>query len=154
MVMFCMTHLMTSSAVALKGRPFILTMPSPPKRRASAACISLRGTCSPQSHATQLPTNLAVRAPLLACLCILPSPDQHHKSTTCTTCACNCVSAWAMQARAKHMPSNVPLEQSFYRCTMCAISSVILPRLSNTFQQAPLPRCCLTVFVSQVVCLA
>ena len=45
-----MTHLMTSSAVALNGKPFILTMPSPPKRRASAACISLRGTC-------RIPTN-------------------------------------------------------------------------------------------------
>jgi len=39
------TYLITSSAVALKGKPFILTMPSPPKRKARAACISLRGTC-------------------------------------------------------------------------------------------------------------
>ena len=39
------SYLMTSSAVALKGSPFILTMPSPPKRNARAACISLRGTC-------------------------------------------------------------------------------------------------------------
>lgn len=41
----CVTHFMTSSALALNGKPFILTMPSPPNRRASAACISLRGTC-------------------------------------------------------------------------------------------------------------
>ena len=135
-----MTYLMTSSAVALKGRPFILTMPSPPKRRASAACISLRGTCSSQSNVTQLSTNLLyVRHCWQACV-LRPCQINTTQKYNMQNCHCSCSSAWAMQATTEHMPSNLPPQQISAYAPFLPSPYVILPGLRNHNTASPLPQ--------------